>query len=411
MSNILTREAFVRLVAEAYTHLYDPVFLRAHPLAHLLIGDRELQPRERAWRLQRLLIEAIEDLDSGRHAPSVSLEARRYQLMSLHHVEGLDPQTVADRLSISRRHYYREHESAIAAVAALLWERYTPQRQAAEERVLPAPGPADRLEMLRLEAARLAQAGRYAGLRDVVAGVLSLLDERLQQQNMTVSLSLPDDLPIVASDRNLLRQMLLTMLSYLIERAQPAMLTLAARSDSTRVSVEMMIAPPEAVRQTSDNDVQERKQAIEDLAALGKVSVDALRRGAAIVGFALQLPVVRRRTILVVDDNEDVLELFTRYLTAHGFEVVTANTGRRALSLAQEIKPYAITLDLMMPEQDGWDVLQTLINQLETQSIPVIVCSVLMARELALSLGAAAFLAKPVTEQALLEAIQALEQA
>jgi CheY-like chemotaxis protein len=62
----------------------------------------------------------------------------------------------------------------------------------------------------------------------------------------------------------------------------------------------------------------------------------------------------------------------------------------------------------MIPDPDGWSVLQTLSNQLETRHIPVIVCTVLGTKELAFSLGAAAFLEKPVTEEALLGALEAL---
>ena len=63
-----------------------------------------------------------------------------------------------------------------------------------------------------------------------------------------------------------------------------------------------------------------------------------------------------------------------------------------------------------MPDQDGWDVLQTLANQPETRHIPVIVCTVLSAKELALSLGAAFFLEKPITEKALISTLRMLDE-
>ena len=131
--------------------------------------------------------------------------------------------------------------------------------------------------------------------------------------------------------------------------------------------------------------------------------------GQSIVGFDVQLPTVER-TVLVVDDNEDVLELFRSYLIPHRYRVVTARTAQDALDKACQFQPYAITLDLMMPERDGWDLLQILLNQPDTCHIPIIVCSVLKQKELALSLGATAFLEKPITEQALLSALEALEE-
>ena len=126
--------------------------------------------------------------------------------------------------------------------------------------------------------------------------------------------------------------------------------------------------------------------------------------------FEIRLPTNAHRTVLVVDDNEDVLELFQRYLSPHQYRVVTAQTAEKALGLAVRLRPDTITLDLMMPEQDGWDLLQALLNRADTCHIPIIVCSVLKQKELALSLGATAFLKKPVTEQELLSTLRALEE-
>ena len=87
-----------------------------------------------------------------------------------------------------------------------------------------------------------------------------------------------------------------------------------------------------------------------------------------------------------------------------------ARNGEDAIQMAKTLQPYAITLDVMIPDPDGWSVLQTLRNQLETRHIPVVVCTVLGTKELALSLGAAAFLEKPVTEEALLSALEAVQK-
>ncbi len=127
------------------------------------------------------------------------------------------------------------------------------------------------------------------------------------------------------------------------------------------------------------------------------------------IGFDVQLPVAER-TVLIVDDNRDVLELFSRYLSPHHYRVASAQTAAQALDLARRLQPHAITLDLMMPHQDGWDVLQMLLNQPDTCQIPILVCSVLQQKELALSLGATAFLEKPVTEPVLLATLRALEE-
>jgi CheY-like chemotaxis protein len=122
-------------------------------------------------------------------------------------------------------------------------------------------------------------------------------------------------------------------------------------------------------------------------------------------GFQIDLPAATPRTILLVDDNADALELFQRYLHHHHYHTVATQSSIEAIHLAGKLKPYAIVLDLMLPDYDGWDVLQRLANHPETHQIPVIICTILGARHLALSLGAAAFLEKPVSEEQLIQAL------
>jgi CheY-like chemotaxis protein len=119
-----------------------------------------------------------------------------------------------------------------------------------------------------------------------------------------------------------------------------------------------------------------------------------------------RLPVEVAPTILVVEDNPQVVQLFRRYLSGSSFQMVVAPNGSLAFDLATAERPAAITLDLLLPQRDGWEFLQALKVHPETRLIPVIVCSVLRERELALALGAADFLAKPVTQHALLSSLR-----
>ena len=156
-------------------------------------------------------------------------------------------------------------------------------------------------------------------------------------------------------------------------------------------------------------EFEERLAGLEEMAALGEARLTALRPAAAeLTGFHLHLAAAARRTVLVVDDNQDVLELFSRYLTAHHYRVITAANAPDASALAARFQPYVIVLDLMMPGQDGWDLLQSLLSHAGTRTIPIVVCSVLKQKELALSLGASAFLEKPVNERDLVETVTRL---
>ncbi len=401
----------IEQVADAYEHLYDLVYLRSHPLLDLLVPDAGLERKERAWRLHRLLLQVIDELDPGAQAPPFSHEWRRHRLMVLRYMDGVDPQTAADRLAISRRHLYRELDSAIEAIATILWERCgkesAPTLAPQGEGTSPAT---TGLELLRLEAARMAQAGRYGRVGEVAAGVLSLLHEVLRGRGLQIELCLQEGLPSIPIERGLLRQMLLAMLGYLIERTEQAVITLSAALRDAEFHLVVTAAPPASVRPPAPED-KGRFSALEEMASLGGARLTPVSEAGAVVGFRVAVPATPRRTILVVDDNEDVLALFQRYLACRQYHVVVSRTAADALAQARRLQPFAITLDLMMPDQDGWDILQTLLNQPETRHIPLIVCSVLKQKELALSLGATAFLEKPVSEQALVAVLSALESA
>jgi CheY-like chemotaxis protein len=113
-------------------------------------------------------------------------------------------------------------------------------------------------------------------------------------------------------------------------------------------------------------------------------------------------------TVLVIDDNEGLVELLEDYLAGHACRVRAATSGPEGLRLAHETVPDAVVLDVMMPEMDGWELLQRLRNHPQTASIPVIICSVINNPDLAYSLGASLFLPKPVSRDDVLNALRQL---
>ena len=115
-----------------------------------------------------------------------------------------------------------------------------------------------------------------------------------------------------------------------------------------------------------------------------------------------------KKIILAIDDEIAIIKLYERYLTNYGFNVVALTNPHEAEDRAIEVQPYAITLDVMMPERDGWQVLQGLKSNPQTQHIPVILCSILEDQAHGISLGAADYLTKPILEEDLLQAIQNL---
>ena len=107
-------------------------------------------------------------------------------------------------------------------------------------------------------------------------------------------------------------------------------------------------------------------------------------------------------TILAIDDDHIVLDLMCRMLKEHGFEVHPADSGQKGLELARKLRPAAITLDVMMPEMDGWAVLAALKADPELCDIPVIMLTIIEERGAAIALGASDYLLKPVERKQLL---------
>lgn len=106
-------------------------------------------------------------------------------------------------------------------------------------------------------------------------------------------------------------------------------------------------------------------------------------------------------TVLVIDDDACVRELTQRFLAKQGFSVTTTANGKEGVELAKKLRPTAITLDILMPGMDGWQVLAELKAEPETADIPVIMMSMLDNKELGVALGAIEYLTKPVDRQRL----------
>lgn len=117
-----------------------------------------------------------------------------------------------------------------------------------------------------------------------------------------------------------------------------------------------------------------------------------------------------RRTVLVIDDDPDVRDLIEAFLEENGYHPILAENGRAGLELALQHRPFAILLDILMPELDGFDVLRRLKDAEATRDIPVVIISVSEDQATASALGAAGYLPKPVDRRLLLGELEKLSR-
>lgn len=116
-----------------------------------------------------------------------------------------------------------------------------------------------------------------------------------------------------------------------------------------------------------------------------------------------------KELVLVIEDEPRSAELISIYLTQAGYRVARAADGEEGLRLAGELKPSAITLDIMLPKMDGWQVLNALKENLITREIPVIVSSMVDEKIMAYDLGAVDYVLKPLNRQELIVKLEALK--
>ncbi|MGH1573369.1 response regulator [Methylobacterium sp. P31] len=111
------------------------------------------------------------------------------------------------------------------------------------------------------------------------------------------------------------------------------------------------------------------------------------------------------KLVLAIDDDPNVVYLLQENLADAGYTVVGAASGQDGLRMARELQPRAITLDIMMPGTDGWQVLHALKTDPQTRDIPVVLISIVDQKELGFRLGATDYIVKPFEREALIGAL------
>jgi CheY-like chemotaxis protein len=117
-----------------------------------------------------------------------------------------------------------------------------------------------------------------------------------------------------------------------------------------------------------------------------------------------------KKVVLAIDDDPQVIALYERYLSPEGYYVLPLTDPLKVKEQVLRVRPFAITLDIMMPNKDGWSVLNELKSDPATRDFPVIICSILEQEDKGFSLGAADYLVKPILEEDLVHALDRLNK-
>ena len=140
----------------------------------------------------------------------------------------------------------------------------------------------------------------------------------------------------------------------------------------------------------------------------GSIEIGIMHANAESFNAVLHFPLDEAMPVLVIDDNEDILRLTQRHLTGSNYRFVGVRNPGEALDLIKELSPRAVLMDVMLPANNDWELLGQLRVHPDLQDVPIIVCTILPQEDLALALGAAAYLRKPIKREVLLSTLDQL---
>ncbi len=386
----MNQDDFTSLFKDLLLRLYDLTAIETHPLtAHFLLPAESKVPRAEA--VQRLITEEIERLRPKGEVILTSPEWRPYLILRRRYVDGENPTAIAAALCIGERQFRRDHSRALRALSVRIWERYFAHAGAEV-----TAATSDEWQLFEPQAETL-------DLNEIVRGVGALLARRLEIEGVRLEiLFAPQSLSIVA-DRTLLRQVILSLLNYALHLRKGEVLRLMVlATPNPALTISFPLEKGWHSLHETERDLIEfvHRTAARLPARLEEHFPTTPDEPEATL--TLHFGASPPPTILVVDDQPAAQKMYQRYLSQTGLKVVGLTDPEQTLALARQLQPAAIILDVMMPHIDGWEILQALQLEPQTRHIPVLICSAWGDADLALSLGAAAFLKKPLVQKDLL---------
>jgi signal transduction histidine kinase/CheY-like chemotaxis protein len=301
----------------------------------------------------------------------------------------------------------------------------------------------DILDLSKIEAGKMEIYAETFDVRPVVESVCSVMRGMGRQLVPRFELDIPDDLPQIETDLAKFKQILFNLLSNAVKFApSDKAVTIAARSYGETIAVSVRDEGIgidarhhevifEEFRQIDGSarrefggtglglalvkkfvELQGGIVRIESAPGKGSTFTFLLptRSRAAVVSRHAEIDESLRTAdrVLVVEDDAHAWELISSALGSAGYLSVRARHGEEALRLAREWRPVAVTLDLVLPGVDGWEVLKRLKSDEATRDIPVVIISIVENRDLGVALGADDYFVKPVDRDHLLERVRQL---
>lgn len=296
----------------------------------------------------------------------------------------------------------------------------------------------DVLDLSKIEAGKMEICPEFFSIAPVVDSVCQVM-RGMTRAKQSIVIDIPYDLPQIETDLVKFKQVLFNLLSNAAKFSPPdkpiairawlqdGAITVAVRDEGIGIAPEHHQIIFEEFRQVDGTVRREFGGTGLGLALVrrfvelqgGRVSVDSqlgagstftftlpVRSRAAVVSRAAEAAPSPAARVLVVEDDANAYELIASALGSAGYLPIRARHGDEAIRLAKDSRPAAVTLDLVLPGLDGWEVLKRLKSDDATRQLPVLIISMVDDRGRGLALGAADYFVKPVDRVRLLDCLR-----
>lgn len=383
---------------DALPHLHDPVFQPSEFLYELTSSD----PQEGAFAVQSVIIQAIDGMKPPEDEPSNALVIQAYTLLRNRFLRKLTIEETAERMHMSSSSIWRAQGTAVRLLARSLWDKNQQKNGgiiADEEKPITQEQNWHAQMQRELASLHASSPELTADIGRTIQEVLDLMNAMVSKQGSSVNAKFIQPNLVGAVHPSLLRQMLIAALGRLLQYSPPGEIDIFANLEDGSAKITLS-------RSISADLIIDKDEIIYDLFIPEDISLDASVDGTNIF-LALKVPSTGKVSVLVIDDNPDMIRFYQSSTMGTRYHIITYSEGENPVQTIKEIRPDIVVLDIMLPDVDGWQILMHIHEDPQVSEIPVIVCSVVREEELALSLGAASYLSKPVRRS---EFIQALNQ-
>ncbi len=298
----------------------------------------------------------------------------------------------------------------------------------------------DILDLSKIEAGKMELSMEEMNISDTINSVMSTASGLVKDKTVKLKQDVPPKLPTIRADPMRIRQVLLNLISNAAKFTDEGSITVSAEPHIGPTGhSEIMVSITDTGPGISLEDQTKLFQAFSQIDSSptrrtggtglglsicqrfvgmhnGRIGVRSVVGKGSTFYFTIpqfHQPAVedipgQGKVILCIDDDQQVIGLYDRYLKPQGYQVVPVTHPTAARDAIKRLKPYAVTLDIMMPEIDGWSLLEELKSDPETRNTPIIICSIVEEEEKGFSLGASDYLVKPILEEDLLGALNRL---